>query len=70
MPAAAALLVSTGGGFADGAGDTVIVSVACALPPAFVATIGTAKVPEVVGVPEIDPLDVLTLSPAGKFVAL
>ena len=46
------------------------IKVAEPLPPAFVAVIATELVPAVVGVPEIRPVEVLTLSPAGNPVAL
>jgi hypothetical protein len=40
------------------------------VPPALVALIVTDDVPVAVGVPEITPVVELTLSPAGKPVAL
>jgi hypothetical protein len=49
---------------------TVKVSVAFPVPLAFVALIVTLYVPGVVGVPEIKPVMVLTLKPAGSPVAL
>ena len=57
-------LVITGG-----AGLIVSVSVALPVPPAFVALSVTVDVPAVVGVPEINPLVLLTDSPAGNPVA-
>lgn len=59
-------LVITG----TGGGLMVIVKVALPVPPELVALIVTVKVPVAVGVPEITPVDVFTLSPAGKGVAL
>jgi hypothetical protein len=52
------------------AGLMVRVSVALPVPPALVALIVTLYVPAVVGVPEINPVLVLTLTPAGNPVAL
>ena len=51
-------------------GFTVRVRVAEPVPPALVALIVTLDVAAVVGVPEIAPVDVLTLKPAGNPVAL
>ena len=53
-------------------GPWVIVNVTTMLPMpvAFVADTVTDDVPAVVGVPEIRPVAVLTLNPAGKPVAL
>jgi hypothetical protein len=48
----------------------VRVSVALPVPPALVALIVTLYVPVVVGVPEITPVVVFTLRPAGSPVAL
>ena len=48
----------------------VKVSVALPVPPALVALIVTLYVPAVVGVPEISPLVVFTVKPAGSPVAL
>jgi hypothetical protein len=48
----------------------VKVSVALPVPPALVALIVTLNVPAVVGVPEINPVLVFTLRPAGNPVAL
>ena len=50
-------------------GLIVITSVAVPVPDPFVAEINTLKVPAAVGGPVIAPVDVLRLSPAGKFVA-
>ncbi len=50
-------------------GLMVIVKVAVPVPPEFVALIVTVKVPEAVGVPEISPVEVFTVKPAGKPVA-
>jgi hypothetical protein len=52
------------------AGLIVKVSVWLPVPPALVALIVTVYVPAVVGVPEINPVLVLTLKPAGNPVAL
>ena len=65
VPVAEAALVITGAG-----GLTVSVNVAVPVPPTFVALSATLDVPAVVGVPEISPVVVLTVSPAGKPVAL
>ena len=48
----------------------VKVSVALPVPPALVALIVTVYVPAVVGVPEINPVLVSTVKPAGSPVAL
>ena len=48
----------------------VKVSVALPVPPALLALIVTLYVPAVVGVPEISPLVVFTVKPAGSPVAL
>jgi hypothetical protein len=55
----------TGGG-----GLIVITNVALPVPPALVALIVTVYVPTVVGVPEINPVLVFTVKPAGSPVAL
>ncbi len=56
----------TGGG-----GLTIVkVRVAFPVPPLLVALIVTLYVPAVVGVPEINPLLVFTVKPAGNPVAL
>jgi len=47
-----------------------MVRVALPVPPALVALIVTVKVPEAVGVPEISPVEVFTVKPAGNGVAL
>ena len=47
----------------------VNVSVALPVPPALVALMVTLYVPAVVGVPEISPVLVLTVKPAGSPVA-
>ena len=47
----------------------VRVSVALPVPPALLALSVTVEVPAEVGVPEIDPLVLLTASPAGNPVA-
>ena len=49
---------------------TVKVSVALPVPPELVALIMTLYVPAVVGVPEINPVLVFTVKPAGSPVAL
>ena len=48
----------------------VKVSVALPVPPGLVALIVTVYVPGVVGVPEINPVLVFTVKPAGRPVAL
>ena len=58
-------LVITGGG-----GLIVKVKVALPVPLLLVALMVTLYVPAVVGVPEINPVLVLTLKPAGSPVAL
>ena len=63
-PVAVRALVITGGG-----GLIVKVSVAVPVPLPLVALRLTLYVPAVVGVPEIKPVAVLTLKPAGKGVA-
>jgi hypothetical protein len=52
------------------AGLIVKVNVALPVPPALVALIVTVYVPAVVGVPEIKPVVVFTVKPAGNPVAL
>jgi hypothetical protein len=47
----------------------VSVRVALPVPPLLVALSVTVEVPDAVGVPEIDPLVLLTDSPAGNPVA-
>ena len=64
-PLAVRGLVMTGA-----AGLTVMPSVALPVPPALVALIVTLYVPAVVGVPEIKPVVVFTLKPAGRPLAL
>ena len=49
---------------------TVKVNVALPVPPALVALRVTVYVPAVVGVPEINPVLVFTVSPPGSPVAL
>ena len=68
VPLAVKALVMTG----RGGGVLLIVSTSVAepVPPAFVALIVTFDVPAAVGVPEIAPVAVLTVSPAGRPVAL
>jgi hypothetical protein len=51
------------------AGLMVKVNVALPVPPALVALIVTLYVPAVVGVPEITPVLVFTLKPAGSPLA-
>ena len=65
MPLAVVALVITGGG-----GLIVKVKVALPVPLLLVALMVTLYVPAVVGVPEINPVLVLTLKPAGSPVAL
>jgi len=55
---------------AGGGGLIVKVKVAFPVPPPLVALIVTLYVPAVVGVPEISPLVVFTVKPAGSPVAL
>ena len=50
-------------------GDTVSVSVALPVPPLLVALTVTVEVPAAVGVPEINPVPLFTVSPAGNPVA-
>ena len=64
MPVAVPGLVMTGGG-----GLIVITSVAVPVPPELVALMVTGYVPTVVGVPEINPVAVLTVKPGGKLLA-
>jgi hypothetical protein len=52
------------------AGLIVMTSVALPVPPALVALMVTLYVPAVVGVPEINPVLVFTVKPAGSPVAL
>ena len=53
-----------------GAGGAMVrVSVAFPVPPLLVALSVTVEVPAVVGVPEINPVAVLTETPAGRPVA-
>jgi hypothetical protein len=66
VPVALVALVITG----VGGGLIVIVRVALPVPPALVALMVTVKVPEAVGVPEINPVEVFTVKPAGNGVAL
>ena len=65
VPVAVRELVITGGG-----GLLIVkVSVALPVPPGLVALIVTEYVPAVVGVPEINPVVVFTVNPAGSPVA-
>ena len=48
----------------------MIVKVAVPVPREFVALIVTVKVPVAAGVPEITPVEVLRVKPAGSPVAL
>jgi hypothetical protein len=64
VPLAVVALVIAGGATA-----TVTVRVAFPVPPAFVALSVTVEVPAVVGVPEIAPVAVFTVRPAGNPVA-
>jgi len=52
-----------------GAAETVRVSVAFPVPALLVALKVTEEVPAVVGVPEINPVPLLMVSPVGKPVA-
>jgi len=65
VPLAVVALVMTGGG-----GLIVKVKVALPVPLLLVALMLTLYVPAVVGVPEINPVLVFTLKPAGSPVAL
>ena len=47
----------------------VIVKVTVSVPREFVALIVTVKVPVAVGVPEITPVEVFTVNPAGNPLA-
>ena len=49
-------------------GATVIAKVAVPVPPKLVAEIVTLNVPTTVGVPEITPVEVFKVKPAGKVV--
>ena len=64
VPLALVVLVIAGAATA-----TVTVRVAWPVPPAFVALNVTVEVPAAVGVPEISPEVLLTVSPAGNPVA-
>ena len=64
VPLALVALVITGA-----AGLIVNVSVAFPVPPVFVALNVTVELPAPVGVPEIKPVLLLTVSPAGNPVA-
>jgi hypothetical protein len=66
VPAAVKELVMTGAA----GGEIVRVNVAVPVPLAFVALRVTLKLPLAVGVPEIAPVEVLTLNPEGNPVAL
>jgi hypothetical protein len=61
VPLAVVLLVIAGTAEA-----MVIVSVAVPVPALFVALSVTVEVPAAVGVPEINPVAVFTVKPAGK----
>ncbi len=63
MPLAVILPDSTGAG-----GLIVIVKILVPAPPAFVAFNVSINVPAVIGVPLINPVDVLIVKPPGKFV--
>jgi hypothetical protein len=65
VPEAVVALVITG----VGGGLMVMVRVALPVPPALVARMVTVKVPAVVGVPEICPVEVFTVKPVGNGVA-
>ena len=65
MPLAVVPLVITGAPT-----EIVSVRVAVPVPVALVALSVTVDVPAAVGVPEIIPVDVFTVSPAGNPVAL
>ena len=64
VPLAVVALVIAGGATA-----TVTVRVALPVPPAFDALSVTVEVPAVVAVPEITPVAVFTVRPAGNPVA-
>ena len=65
VPVALVALVMTGE-----AGLMVRTKVVLPVPPAFAALTVTLEVPAVVGVPEIKPVPVFTVKPAGRPVAL
>jgi hypothetical protein len=67
---AVAALEITGAVTTTGAAAMVIVSAFAPEPPAFAAFMVTVEVAALVGVPEISPLVVFTVSPAGSPVAL
>src|SRR2546430_150731 len=50
--------------------EILIVNVAVVVPAALLAVIVTAKVPPARGVPEMTPVEVLSVRPAGRPVAL
>ena len=54
----------------DADAEMVMVKVRFVVPPLLVALSVTVEVPAAVGVPEINPVAVLTVSPAGNPVAL
>ena len=64
-PLAVVTLLMTGIG-----GLVVSVKTAVPVPLEFIAPIVTLLIPAIVGVPEITPVVVFTLSPAGRLVAL
>ena len=64
VPLALVGLVMTGA-----AGLIVSDKLVLPVPPAFVALMVTLGLPAAVGVPEMTPVEVLTVRPAGKFVA-
>ena len=49
--------------------ETVIASILESVPAEFVAEIVTIEVPDVLGVPEMSPVELFTLRPDGKPVA-
>jgi hydrogenase/urease accessory protein HupE len=64
VPLAVVALVITGAGMA-----MVSVKVALPVPVLFIALSVTVELPAAVGAPEINPVVLLTVSPAGKPVA-
>ena len=68
--AARSLVITSPVGGGGATGFTVILRLAEPVPAEFDAEIDDVKVPAVLGVPEINPVAVLTVRPAGNPVAL